>query len=52
MLRKQASEGLSYGPVGQIKCALGDMIKMMVAEGYLATNIAEGLKTPRAVGEH
>jgi integrase len=46
-LCKQAAAGLSYGPVSQIKCALGDMIKMMVAEGYLATNIAEGLKTPR-----
>jgi len=47
VLRKHAGAGLSYGPVSQIKCALGDMIKMMVAEGYLATNIAEGLKTPR-----
>jgi integrase len=48
VLRKQATAGLSYGPVSQIRCALGDMIKMMVAEGYLATNIAEGLKTPRS----
>ena len=26
--------------------ALKDMVKKMIAEGYLATNIAEGLKTP------
>lgn len=47
VLRKHASAGLSYGPVSQIKCAMGDVVKMMVAEGYLVSNIAEGLKTPR-----
>jgi integrase len=30
-----------------VKCAMGDMVKMAVAEGYITTNIAEGLKTPR-----
>lgn len=48
VLHKNVSAGMSYGPVSQVKCAVGDMVKMMVAEGYLATNIAEGLKTPRA----
>ena len=47
VLRRLASAGLSYGTVSQVKCAMGDMVKMMVAEGYLATNISEGLKTPK-----
>jgi integrase len=47
ILRKLVSAGLSYGPVSQVKCALGDMVKMAVAEGYLTSNIAVGLKTPQ-----
>ena len=47
VLRRLASAGLTYGTVSQVKCAMGDMVKMMVAEGYLATNIAAGLKTPK-----
>ena len=27
---------------------MGDMVRKMVAEGYLTSNIAEGLKTPKA----
>ena len=48
VLRKLASAGSSYGSVSQVKCALGDMVRMMIAEGYLSTNIAEGLRTPKA----
>jgi integrase len=48
VLRKLANSGSSYGSVSQVKCALGDMVRMMVAEGYLSANIAEGLKTPKA----
>jgi site-specific recombinase XerC len=48
VLCKLAAAGASYGSVSQVKCAIGDMIRMMVAEGYLSTNIAEGLKTPKA----
>jgi integrase len=47
VLRRLASAGLTYGTVSQVKCALRDMVKMMVAEGYLESNIAEGLKTPK-----
>jgi len=47
VLRKLAVGGLSRGPVSQVKCAMGDMVKMAVAEGYITSNIAEALKTPR-----
>jgi len=47
VLRKLANAGSSYGSVSQVKCALGDMIRAMVGEGYISTNIAEGLKTPK-----
>jgi integrase len=47
VLRKLAGAGASYGSVSQVKCAIGDMVRMMVAEGYLSINIAEGLKTPK-----
>lgn len=47
VLRRLAGAGLTYGTVSQVKCALRDMVKMMVGEGYLATNIAEGLKIPK-----
>ena len=29
---------------------MGDMVKRMVAEDYLTSNIAEGLKTPKRRG--
>ena len=48
VLRKLAGAGASYGSVSQVKCAMGDMVRMMMAEGYLSINIAEGLKTPKA----
>jgi len=47
VLRKLASEGLSYESVSKIRFAMRDMVKRMLAEQYLAFNIAEGLKTPR-----
>jgi site-specific recombinase XerD len=48
VLRKLAASGLSYESVSQVRCAMGDMVKRMVAEEYLTSNIAEGLKTPKA----
>jgi hypothetical protein len=47
VLRKLAGRGLSYESVSQVKCAIGDMVKRMVAEEYLTSNIATGLKTPK-----
>jgi len=48
VLRKLAEKGLSYESVSQVRCAKGDMVKRMVAEEYLTSNIATGLKTPKA----
>ena len=48
VLRNLASTGLSYESVSKVRFAMHDMVKRMVAEEYLATNIAEGLKTPKA----
>jgi hypothetical protein len=47
VLRKLAGTGLSYESVSKVRFAMGDMVKRMVAEEYLASNIAEGLKTPK-----
>jgi integrase len=47
VLRKLAGTGLSYESVSKVKCAMGDMVKRMVAEEYLTCNIASGLKTPK-----
>ena len=47
VLRKLAGTGLSYESVSKVKCAMGDMVKRMVAEEYLTSNIAAGLKTPK-----
>lgn len=50
LLRAVAARGLSYESVGKVRFALKDMVKMvkrMVAEEYLTSNIAEGLKTPK-----
>ena len=48
MLRKLAGAGLSRESVNHFRLAMGDMVKWMVAESYLMSNIAEGLKTPKA----
>jgi integrase len=47
VLRKMAQSGRCYGSVGKVRLAMKDMIAMMVAEQYLASNIAEGVKTPK-----
>ncbi len=44
--RKLAGTGLSYESVSKVRFAMGDMVKRMVAEEYLVSNIAAGLKTP------
>jgi integrase len=48
VLRKLAGTGLSYESVSKVRFAMGDMVKRMVAEEYLTSNIAAGLKTPKA----
>ena len=48
VLRKRAGTGVSRESVSKVRFAMGDMVKRMVAEGYLMSNIAEGLKTPKA----
>jgi site-specific recombinase XerC len=48
VLRKLAGGGLSRESVSKVRFAMGDMVKRMVAEGYITSNIAEGLKTPKA----
>jgi hypothetical protein len=35
---------LSYESVSKVRFAMKDMVRRMVAEEYLTTNIAEGLK--------
>ena len=47
VLRNLAGTGLSYESVSKVRFALGDMVKRMVAEEYLTSNIAAGLKTPK-----
>jgi len=47
VLRKLAGTGLSYESVSKVRFAMGDMVKRMVAEEYLTSNIAVGLKTPQ-----
>ena len=47
VLRKLAGAGLSYESVSKVRFAMGDMVKRMVAEQYLTSNIAAGLKTPK-----
>lgn len=47
VLRKLAGTGLSYETVSKVRFAMGDMVKRMVAEEYLTSNIASGLKTPK-----
>ncbi len=48
VLRRLAGAGLSRESVSKVRFAMGDMVKRMVAEGYLTSNIAEGLKTPKS----
>ena len=47
VLRKLAATGLSYESVSKVRFAMGDMVKRMVAEEYLRSNLAAGLKTPK-----
>ena len=47
VLRKVAGTGLCYQSVNQVRFSMGDMVKMMLAEEYLTSNIAAGLKTPK-----
>jgi integrase len=47
VLRQLAGTGLSYESVSKVRFAMGDMVKRMVAEEYLTSNIASGLKTPK-----
>jgi hypothetical protein len=47
ILRKHADRGLAYDSANKFRFALGDVVKRMVAGGYLKFNIAEGLKTPK-----
>lgn len=47
VLRKLAATGVSYESVSKVRFAMGDMVKRMVAEEYLTSNIAMGLKTPK-----
>ena len=47
VLRKLAGSGLSYESVSKVRFAMGDMVKRMIAEEYLTSNIAAGLKTPK-----
>jgi integrase len=47
VLRKLAATGVSYESVNKVRFAMGDMVKRMVAEEYLTSNIASGLKTPK-----
>jgi integrase len=46
VLRGLAATGLSFESVSKVRFAMKDMVKRMIAEEYLASNIAEGLKTP------
>ncbi len=41
---------MSYESVSKVRFAMGDMVKRMVAEEYLTSNIASGLKRPRRRG--
>src|SRR5262249_45088300 len=47
ILRKLAQLGKSYEAVGKVRLAIKDVVRKMVAEEYLSTNIAEDLKTPK-----
>jgi integrase len=47
VLRKLAGTELCYESVSKVRFAMGDMVKRMVAEEYLTSNIASGLKTPK-----
>jgi site-specific recombinase XerC len=47
VLRRLAAAGVSYESVSKVRFAMKDMVKRMVAEEHLTSNIAEGLKTPR-----
>ena len=48
VLRKVTSTGVSHESVNKVRFAMGDMVKRMVAEECLVSNIALGLKTPKS----
>jgi len=39
---------VSYESVSKVRFAMGDIVKKMIAEEYLISNIAAGLKTPKS----
>ena len=47
VLRKRAQDDVCFESVDKVRFAIGDMVKMMIAEEYLTANIAAGLKTPK-----
>lgn len=46
VLRTKAEQGLGRQVLNHLRSYLGDICRTAVAEGYLQTNIAEGLKVP------
>lgn len=46
ILRELANAGRMYEEIKKVRLAMKDMIRKMVAEGYLQVNIAADLKTP------
>jgi site-specific recombinase XerC len=46
VLKKKAEQGLRRHTLNHLKCYLTDICKRAVAEGYLKTNVSEGLKAP------
>jgi integrase len=47
ILRDLANAGRMYEEIKKVRLAMKDMIRKMVAEGYLQVNIAADLKTPK-----
>ncbi len=46
MLKKKAEQGLGRQTLNHLRGYLTDICKCAVAEGYLQTNVSEGLKAP------
>jgi integrase len=46
ILKKKAEQGLGRQVLNHLRGYLADICRSAVAEGYLATNVAEGLKAP------
>jgi site-specific recombinase XerC len=47
VLRKRAQDSVCFESVGKVRSAIGDVVKMMIADEYLTSNVAAGLKTPK-----